>query len=109
MPVVMEKRLIYQLSEVLSVIIRCLHCQAEVHVKDFFIGPETRSRAFDANQCPHCGKTWKADTHAQEKDQKAAKKLFDALHYFTNEEYQLRLEKGEVLRDFKLELPAVPN
>ncbi len=117
MPIVMEKRIIRDLSEINAVIIRCQHCGAEIPVRDFVVGVATRSRALHANSSPHCGDPWKPDNQASHKDFEAAQKLIEALEHFTNAEFKERLSRDvgkrpsekEVKRIFRLELPVDPD
>ena len=114
MPVIMEKRIVWDVYEINAVIIRCQCCGAEVPVRDFVIGPDTRSRVFHANSCPHCGDPWKPDNQGDHKDLDAAQKLIEALEHFTNAEFKERLSRDvdkrprekEVKRIFRFEFSS---
>lgn len=105
MAVVMEKRIVFTLNEVRSIIIRCVNCDGELTV---VLRPErTPSRAFESVQCPHCVTTWKdtEDTKSVQEDREEAQALLRAIRHFTESRYRDRLTKREAKWEFLIELP----
>ena len=104
---VMKKaRIVFGLEDIQRVVIRCLRCRGELSVVNRHIGPDGRTNVINAETCPHCGHSWKAENQSVREEKEAETKLLDALDHFTSEKFIDRVSKGEVKRDFKLELPG---
>ena len=109
MAVVMEKRIVFSLEDLRSLVIKCVQCDGEV-------SPAWRrdtavSRALELERCPHCHNSWKSseDNTSLSEDRKEAIALIQAIAHFTSGRYLGRVPKKEVKWKFLFVLPGDPD
>ena len=100
MSVEMEKRIVFELDDILKVSIRCNQCQKEV---SYPLGSSLPSM----DNCPICGKAW-VESHgsAYQEDKRRTVDLINALEHFRSLDYQARLTENRARWRIKLELPG---
>ena len=108
MPVIMEKRIVFEPRDVVKIRIQCGLCGGE------FSPPTVRALAED---CPLCGKSWKFDlpSHHQHRDGydeelRRLVNLIGEINYFSGKgDYGKRRAEGKVPWRILLELPGDPD
>ena len=107
MPVVMEKRIVFELSDILKIRLECGLCGGE-----FSFPTNVRS----LNVCPICGKDFDRDTPADYKhpqgysdERLALENFLGNLRYFSGGNYQDRRSQDKVPWRILLELPGDPD
>ena len=103
MAVEMEKRIVFELGDILKVSVQCNQCQKEV---SYPMGSTLPSM----DNCPLCGKPWaEAPESVYQEDKLRTIDLMNALERFRSREYQTRATENRTRWRIKLELPAAPD
>ena len=105
--IVKETRIVFSLEDVQRVIIRCIHCGGEVSSMGVRVSLNTTTgltKALDAESCPTCTRSWKADTTTASEIRQAEQQLLNALDRLTSSRFKEAVNRNEVHRAFFLEI-----
>ena len=100
MPVIMEKRIIFEPGDILKITVHCSLCRRDFSI----VAVESDS----LRKCPLCGRDWVTVDSSEEVqlDRERTLRLIEGLARFRSTSYQERRVRDNIPWTIRLELPA---